>query len=134
MPERMGHTEPFQSGQNSAARGKSEKVPVKFNMSKTRNAGNPDPLSQALTGRQSYMPSDMHRFSHGKSSKPSGAHYRPAGEFGRPTAGSGFKSLATGMGSHTSRPGANAVGSPKNRHGGNPLGGHGGRGTFRGRP
>src|SRR5438105_8991551 len=104
MPERTGHTEPFQSGQNSAARDKGEKVSVKFNMSKSRNAGAPDPLSQALTGRSSYTPRDMHPFSHGKASKPSGAHYRPAGEFGRPTAGKAFRSRATGMGSANSRP------------------------------
>jgi hypothetical protein len=84
MASKPMHTQPFQSGQNSAAKDKGEKTSLKSNMSKVRNAGQPDPLSQALKGRDSYIPSGMHSFNHSKTSKPSGASYNPAGEFGRP--------------------------------------------------
>lgn len=77
-------TEPFEGGQNSAAREPGEKTVLKSNMSKVRNAGGPDPLKQALKGREGYIPSGMHGFNHSKTSKPTGAHYNPAGEFGRP--------------------------------------------------
>jgi hypothetical protein len=143
MPERMGHTEPFQSGQQTNARDKGEKVPIKFKMAKERNIGQPDPLAEAIKGRDSYIPRDLHPFTHSKASKPGGAHYSPAGEYGRPHGK--FGSKATGMGSHTSRPGSNAVGKPDGGRGGNPLGspqnkqglnimgGHGGSGSYRGR-
>jgi hypothetical protein len=86
MAERIGHTTPFQSGQNSNPRGgdKGEKVPIKNNMSKVRNAGQSDPLAQAIKGRDSYLPKNEHKFTHSKTSKPTGAHYNPFGEFGRP--------------------------------------------------
>lgn len=85
MSQRMSHTEPFQSGQQTNAKDKSEKVSVKSNMSKVRNAGQPDPLAQALKGRQPpLLPADTHTFSHSKTSASRGAHYSPAGEFGRP--------------------------------------------------
>jgi len=84
MAEKAMMTEPFQSGQNTLARDKAEKTVLKNNMSKVRNAGGPDPLAQALKGRDAYIPSDMHTFRHSKTSKPTGVHYTPAGEFGRP--------------------------------------------------
>jgi hypothetical protein len=95
MPERMGRTEPFQSGQKTNDRDKGEKVPIKFKMAKSRNIGQPDPLSEALKGRDSYIPKDLHPFTHSKTSKSGGAHYNPAGEFGRPTTGSSGKTKAT---------------------------------------
>jgi len=138
MPERMGHTEPFQSGQNTLARDKAEKVPIKFNLSKQRNIGQPDMLAEAIKGRDSYIPKDLHGFSHRKTPRPRGALYHPMGEFGKPSAGREHRSRATGIDSHTSRPGSNAVGRPSGGRGGNPLGnpdfGRGGYGSFRGEP
>lgn len=132
MPERMGHTEPFQSGQNSAARDKGQKVPIKFKMRQERNIGQPDSLIQALTAPPRQAIKDTQSFLK-RGVTAGGQAYRP---YGAPLRGrlpiSGTK--ATGMGSHTSRPGQNALGSPRNLRGDNPLGGHGGRGTFRGRP
>ena len=83
MAEKMGHTEPFLSKQNSVEKDKGEKVPIKSRMSKVRNAGVPDPLTQALKGRNSYTPTE-HTWTHSKTPKPTGAHYNPAGEYGRP--------------------------------------------------
>jgi hypothetical protein len=85
MGERMGRTEPFNSGQQTNAKQSGEKVPVKFKMSKVRNAGQPDPLAQALVKPPPIAPTDMHKFAHSKTSRAGGAHYNPAGEFGRPT-------------------------------------------------
>jgi hypothetical protein len=121
MPERMGHTEPFQSGQNTVARDKAEKVPIKFDMSKVSRNGIPDPLKEAIAGRSSYIPRDMHEFRHGKTSRSRGALYHPMGEFGTPKIGPEHKTKATGIDSHTSRPGGNPLGSPKGGRGGNPL-------------
>ncbi len=111
MSERMGHTEPFQSGQSSNERGpKGEKVPVKFKMGGQRNAGMPDPLTQALTAPPHIYADTVH-FYHSGTSAAKGARYNPAGEFGRPTTGSSGKTKAT-----------------------NPMAGSGGKGTFRGKP
>ena len=108
MAEREVKTTPFNSGQQTnAAKTGPTRTTLKSNMSKVRNIGMPDPLSQALKGRDGYIPSDMHRFSHSKASKPTGTHYTPAGEFGKPHGK--LMSKAT-----------------------NPMGGHGGKGTFRG--
>lgn len=133
MPEKIEHTTGFKSGQKTNDKEPGGKVINKNNMSKVRNAGQPDPLSQALQGKEPpLLPANTHPFTHGKTSAPGGAHYSPAGEFGRPRGNLGSK--ATGMGSHTSRPGSNSLGNPRNVRGGNPLGGHGGEGTFRGKP
>lgn len=133
MAEKSMHTEPFHSGQQSNAKGfGSEKTVLKSNMSKKRNAGGPDPLANAIRGRDSYLPSNGHPFHHSKTSKSGGTHYNPAGEFGRPTGK--MMSKATDYPSHTSRPGENALGYKRNLKGDNPLGGHGGSGTFRGKP
>lgn len=103
-------TDSYESGQNSGAKGfPKQNVLLKSNVSKKRNAGQPDALTQAIAGRDGYIPSGMHPFSHSKTPKPRGAVYSPEGEFGRPTGT--LKSKAT-----------------------NPMGGSGGKGTFRGRP
>ena len=107
MANRTGHTEPFESGQQSNAKDKGEKVKIKSNVSKMRNAGNPDPLADSLKGRDSYIPSDNHTWTHSKTSKSGGAHYNPSGEFGRPKGNLGSKAT-------------------------NPMGGHGGKGSFGG--
>jgi hypothetical protein len=107
MAEKTKRTEPWQSGQQSNAKGeKGDKVKVKVNMSEARWSGrNGDPLAEAIRGRDSYIPSGMHVF------VPSGSvSYSPAGEFGRPV---GPKTKA-------SDPMAGALRS--------------GRGTFRGKP
>ena len=110
MAEREVKTSQFMSGQQSNAKEAGPtKTVLKSNVSKMRNAGNPDPLSQALKGRDGYVPSGMHTFSHSKASKPGGAHYSPAGEFGKPKGN--LMSKAT-----------------------NPMAGSGGKGTFRGKP
>jgi len=108
MAEKSKSTTPFNSGQQTNAKGKSEKVEVKSNMSKVRNAGQPDPLAQAISGKEGYVPSGMHIFVR-PAFHPAGAHYNPFGEFGEPTGN--MKSKAT-----------------------NPMGGSGGKGTFRGKP
>jgi hypothetical protein len=91
MAERKGHTEPFQSGQSSNERGpKGEKVPVKFKMAAVRNNGLPDMLTQALTAPPHVYADTVH-FHYGGGGKP----YKPDGEYGRPRAGSAFKSKAT---------------------------------------
>jgi hypothetical protein len=145
MAERQVKTTPFLSGQQTNAKPTGPtKTTLKVKMAKERNIGQPDALSQALKGRDSYIPGDLHKFSHTKTVASRGAHYSPAGEYGRPSGKLG--SRATGMGPHTSRPGQNALGVKQNLKGGNPLGnpenkrglnvlgGHGGSGTFRGRP
>jgi hypothetical protein len=105
MGERTKHTESFQSGQNTNARGHAaERVPVKFKVAKMRNAGNPDPLAQTLIPPYVIHADTMHFHSGGKP-------YSPAGEYGRPKIGAEHKSKAT-----------------------NSMGGHGGKGTFRGKP
>ena len=104
MAEKAMKTQPFQSGQNTNAWDKGEKTVLKSNMSKKRNVGQPDQLSQVLAGRDSYIPSGMHVF------VPSGSvSYSPAGEFGKPTSKEGYKAT-------------------------NPMGRSGGKGTFRGQP
>ena len=133
MPSKSMHTEPFQSGQQTNAKDKGEKTKLKSNMSKERNAGSPDPLSQAIAGRDSYLPSGMHIFVQ-PTFHPAGAHYAPAGEFGKPTMGSLSKTKATNPGQKASKHnGESALGKALNNRGGNPLGGKGGSGTFRGR-
>ena len=110
MPSRQEPVTPFKSGQRSNEHEAPGKAELKFKMSKVRNIGQPDPLSEAISGRSGYIPSDLNSFSHSKTSKPRGVHYSPAGEFGKPSVGSIGKSKAT-----------------------NPMGGHGGSGNFRGK-
>ena len=134
MPSKPMHTEPFQSGQQTNAKDKGEKTKIKSNMSKERNAGGPDPLSEAIAGRDSYIPSGMHIFVQ-PSFHPAGAHYTPMGEFGKPTMGGLNKTKATNSKQKGSnKKGESALGKALNQKGGNPLGGKGGSGTFRGRP
>lgn len=83
MAEKEIKTTRFMGGQNTSERTSAAgKVPLKNNMSRVRNIGQPDPLSQAIAGRDSYLPSNMHPFKHSKTSKRES--YNPAGEFGRP--------------------------------------------------
>ena len=109
MGEKVIKTTPFQSGQQTNAKGTSEPVKMYFKMSKVRNAGQPDALKQALTKPPPTLPSVNHEWTHSKTSKSTGAHYNPAGEWGRPTGKLGSKAT-------------------------NPMGGSGGKGTFRGHP
>lgn len=124
MATKTEKTTPFQSGQQTNAKGKSESVPVKSNMSRVKNSGRGDALHSALGHRDSYIPSDNHIVHHTTTVTPMGAHYSPAGEFGTLSGGSGYK--ATGMSSHTSAPGDNALGMMMNKVGeksGYPKGG-----------
>lgn len=116
MGERMQSTTAFKAGQSTNEhKGDAPKVKVKENMSQVRHNGEPDPLVQALKGRDTYIPQGMHKFSNSKTSKP----YAPMGEFGKPA--DRFKTKATGMGSHTSKKGDNALGQALSRGGQNAL-------------
>lgn len=119
MAERMQSITPYHSGQNSTERGPKEpKVPIKANMARTsRNAGQPDPLAQALVVHVPILPSGSQTWTHSITSKPTGARYSPAGFNGKPTLGKMSAGKATDFKSHISRPGSNAVGRNSNRSG-----------------
>jgi hypothetical protein len=109
MAERTMHTEKWNSGQQSNAKGeKGDAVKVKAKMARVRNAGNPDPLTQSLIPPVHILANTVH-FMHSAQPKSRGASYSPAGEYGRPTTGKSGKTKAT-----------------------NPMGGSGGRGSFGG--
>jgi hypothetical protein len=122
MPERKQAITPYQGGARGNDYQKPEpRTPVRFNMSKSRNIGQPDPLSEAIKGRNSYIPGDFDRYSHSKTPKSRGAHYNPAGEEGRPHGK--MMSKATDYTRHPGGRGENANGySPPNTRGDNPLG------------
>jgi hypothetical protein len=56
MAQRQQTITPFQSGQRSNQHEKGGKVPVKSEMAKTRNIGQPDPLVKSLTSIPSHKP------------------------------------------------------------------------------
>lgn len=115
MGTRMQGVTPYQSGQRSNEHEGSTRIPVHFRVSQRRNAGSPDPLAQVLTAPPREF-DDTEHFLHKGVPEARGAKYRPFWEPLRGRAGiSG--SRATGMGSHSSRPGGNSLGSPSNRHG-----------------
>lgn len=117
MPERLQSTTRFMSGQNSGTHEKAgEKIKVKTNMSKSRNIGQPDPLAKALATPMRELPSGSQPFAK-RAVDPKGHKYTPAGFNGKPSIGSGSKTLATALSGHTSAPGKNAVGNNSNRRG-----------------
>lgn len=76
-------TSPFQSGQNSSAKGDpAEKVPVKSKGSMMKMGGVKDPLRQALSSAKKDS-GNRESFFHSRVSKPTGARYEPRGNFGR---------------------------------------------------
>lgn len=117
MPMRMEPVTKFKvsQGPSTETDAPAKKVPVHFKMAKVRNAGQPDPLSQALTVPPRTTPKDTGHFLK-RPVEPKGHQYLPRWE---PIQGrapiSGTK--ATGIRPHTSRPGGNALGRMMNRVG-----------------
>jgi len=120
MPSRTQSTTPFKSGGNSSEHEKSgEKVKVHYKMAKARNAGQPDPLSQALVEPPRVFKDTMHFLKRPVEIK--GHSYKPHWEPIKGRTGVSGTS-ATDYKSHSSKSGSNAVGSNANRKGDNPLG------------
>lgn len=83
MTVRIKETTPFQSGQQTNARGKADSVKIKSNMSKQKNSGNADGLHTALGHRgPPLLPGDNHIVHYTTTVTPTGARYEPRGEFG----------------------------------------------------
>lgn len=116
------HTTPFNTGKYAQPE-TSEKIDKFTNRSKMKHSGGlNDPLRKALGYHPPIIPSGMQPFSHSKTSRPTGAHYSPAGTFGKITrTGAGQGVYSYGGNQYSAVPG-NAIGSPPNRRGGNAVG------------
>lgn len=111
MATRQKPITPFQQGQSTNEHpDKTKTAKVNANMSDVRNSGTEGSLHAALGHRGlPLLPSDNHVYTHTTTVKPVGAHYSPAGEFG--------KRKATGTGK-----GVYSYGGAPNKKGDNPLG------------
>lgn len=87
MSERMQKTTPFKEGQQSNVHGKdAPKTKIVSNASQSPSADpatGVDHLTAALNTRIPVLPSNTHIYTHTTRVEPIGAHYSPAGEFGR---------------------------------------------------
>lgn len=134
-------TDPFNTGQY-AEEEKSENMDKIANRSRIRSANKMrsgagvdghDPLRESLmaaspsiyrASHKASPPTDHNRWSHSSSVSPRGAHYNPAGSFGRTArTGAGHGVYSYGGNRHSASP-SNAIGSPTGHRGDNALPGH----------